>query len=107
MRRKVNILPRVAAILRKLGGDIHDARRRRRITMALLAERAGINVITLSKIEKGDSGVSIGGYASVLFSLGMIDRLKDIADASHDLTGQMLANERLPERVRLGKSKGI
>jgi len=49
--------------------------------------------------------VSIGGYASVLFSLGMIDRLKDIADASHDLTGQMLADERLPERVRLSKSR--
>jgi transcriptional regulator with XRE-family HTH domain len=105
MGRKVSLLPQVTATLRKLGGDIHDARRRRRITVALLAERAGIHVITLSKIEKGDSGVSIGGYASVLFSLGMIDRLKDIADASHDLTGQMLANERLPERVRLGKSR--
>jgi hypothetical protein len=47
--------------------------------------------------------VSIGGYASVLFSLGMIERLRDIADASHDLTGQMLADERLPKRVRITK----
>jgi DNA-binding XRE family transcriptional regulator len=103
MKKNVKILSQVINSLRKLGDDIRDARRRRNITMALLAERAGINVITLSKIEKGDPGTSIGGYASVLFSLGMIDRLRDIADASHDLTGQMLANERLPKRVRVSK----
>ena len=101
MRHRARLLTPVVSALRKLGEDIYDARRRRIITMALLAERAGINVITLSKIEKGDPGVSIGGYASVLFSLGMIDRLRDIADASHDLTGHMLANERLPKRVRM------
>jgi len=90
----------VAKALQKLGSDICDARRRRGITMELLAERAGINIITLSKIEKGNAGTSIGGYASVLFSLGMMDRFQDTADASHDLTGIMLANEQLPQRVR-------
>ena len=103
MKKKVKILLPVSTALRKLGEDIYDARRRRNITMALMAERARIGVITLAKIEKGDSGVSIGGYASVLFSLGMIERLRDIADAGHDLTGQMLANERLPKRVRMTK----
>ena len=73
--------------------------------MALLAERAGINVITLSKIEKGHAGTSIGAYAATLFGLGMIERLRDIADGTHDLTGQMLANEQLPKRVRLHKRK--
>jgi len=90
----------VSSALRKLGEDIRDARRRRRITMALLAERAGINVITLAKIEKGHSGTSMGAYAAALFGLGMIERLRDIADGTHDLTGQMLANEQLPKRVR-------
>ena len=103
MGQKISVLPPVAATLRKLGGDIYDARRRRRITMELLAERAGISVITLSKIEKGVSSVSMGGYASVLFSLGMIDRLRNIADASYDLAGQMLVDKRLPKRVRLSK----
>ncbi|MCL2806100.1 MAG: helix-turn-helix domain-containing protein [Treponema sp.] len=105
MKKNAIIISPVAGALKKLGEDIRDARRRRNITMALLAERAGINVITLSKIEKGDPGTSIGGYASVLFSMSMINRLRDIADASHDLTGQMLANERLPKRVRI-KRKG-
>ena len=103
MKRKAKIPLPAASALRKLGEDICDARRRRNITMALLAERAGIHVLTLSKIEKGCDKVSIGGYASVLFVLGMIERLRDIADASHDLTGLMLMNEQLPKRVRTKK----
>ena len=101
MKRKIEVLTPVTKALHKLGEDICDARRRRYITMALLAERAGINVLTLSKIEKGCTGVSIGGYASVLYVLGMIERLSSIADASYDLTGQMLMNEQLPKRVRI------
>jgi len=104
MKESLFITP-VPSILRKMGSDICDGRRRRKITMALMAERAGINVNTLSKIEKGNPGVSIGAYASVLFILGMINRLGDIADARHDLTGQLLAHEQLPLRVRY-KTKG-
>jgi hypothetical protein len=37
----------------------------------------------------------------VLFVLGMTYRLADLADASHDLTGRELDEERLPQRVRL------
>ena len=51
MRRKTKTLLPVVNALHKLGEDINEARRRRGITMALLAERAGINVITLSSAE--------------------------------------------------------
>ena len=43
----------VRRALRKLGQDIKDARKRRRIPMALLAERARISRATLTKVEKG------------------------------------------------------
>jgi transcriptional regulator with XRE-family HTH domain len=86
--------------LRKLGQDICDARKRRRITMALMAERADITPKTLAKIERGSPTVSMAGYASVLFVLGMTERLSGIADAGHDLTGRRLEEERLPKRVR-------
>jgi len=100
MRRRHKIITPVASTLKKIGEDIKDARRRRNITMAILAERAGINIITLSKIEKGEAGVSMGGYASVLYSLGMIERLQDIADGRHDITGQTLMDEKLPKIIR-------
>ena len=95
----------VLMILRKFGQDINDARRRRRITIALMAERAGLSRATIGKIEKGDPGASIGGYAAVLFVLGMEKRLGDLVDSSHDFTGRRLEDERLPQRIRIPRVK--
>src|SRR5271154_5656801 len=94
-----------ARVLRRLGNDIRDARRRRRIPAAILAERASISRTTLNKIEDGDDGVYIGNYAAVLFALGLIDRLADLADATHDKTGRELEEEQLPERIRLSRPR--
>jgi transcriptional regulator with XRE-family HTH domain len=91
----------VKRALHKLGSDLRDARRRRRIPMALLAERAGLSRTTLTKIEKGDPGASVGAYAAVLFVLGMTDRLADLADPRHDGVGLFLEEERLPQRIRI------
>ena len=96
----------VMRVLRKLGSDIGNARRRRRIPVAVLAERAGISRMTLNKLEKGDGGVSGGTYATVLFALGMIDRLADVADARHDAVGLALEEEQLPQRIRLPGGRG-
>jgi len=90
----------VLRALRKLGDDIRDARRRRRIPVTILAERASISRMTLNKIEKGDAGVYVGNYATVLFALGLIERLADLADATHDTVGRELEEEQLPERIR-------
>lgn len=95
--------------LRKLGHNIRDARRRRRIPVAILAERASVSRTTLNKVEKGEPGVSMGIYATVLFVLGMVDRLADIADPRHDAVGLELEEENLPKRIRLtrpGKRRG-
>jgi DNA-binding XRE family transcriptional regulator len=96
----------VLRALRKLGHDIRDARRRRRIPATILAERASISRTTLHKVEQGDPGVSLGIYATVLFVLGMIDRLADLADPKHDSVGLELEEERLPERIRLARGHG-
>ncbi len=102
--RTSHVLPiPVVRALRKLGHDIRDARRRRRIPVSILAERASLSRMTLNKIEKGDAGVYIGNYATVLFSLGLIDRLADVADPTHDTLGRELEEEHLPERIRLAR----
>ena len=93
----------VIRALRKLGRDIRDARRRRRIPSAILAERTSVSRMTLFKVEKGDPGVAFGTYATVLFVLGMLDRLADVADPRHDTIGRELEEEHLPQRIRLPK----
>ncbi|MCZ7620181.1 MAG: helix-turn-helix domain-containing protein [Myxococcota bacterium] len=104
--RKASAIPiPVSRALRKLGEDLKDARRRRRIPVALMAERASISRMTLSKIEKGDPGVSMGNYARVLFVLGLHERLLEIADVSSDAIGLALEDERLPQRIRISRRR--
>ncbi len=90
--------------LRKLGKDIQTARRRRRIPTMLLAERARISRPTLLKVERGHPGVSMGTYASVLFALGILERLQVVADASKDIVGMALEEEHLPQRIHSNKN---
>ena len=73
--------------------------------MALLAERARLSRTTLTKVEKGDPGTSMGVYATVLFVLGMTDRLADLADPRHDRVGLALEEERLPQRIRIPRAR--
>jgi transcriptional regulator with XRE-family HTH domain len=95
----------VRRALEKLGADIRSARLRRRISMALMAERAFVSRNTVARVERGDPGVSIGIQASVLFVLGMSDRLADLVDPSTDEVGMRLDADRLPRRVR-GATRG-
>jgi hypothetical protein len=90
----------VRRALRKLGHDIRDAHRRRRIPAAIAAERASISRTTLVMIEKGDPGVAMGLYATVLFVMGMADRIGDLANPRNDSVGLQLEEERLPQRIR-------
>jgi hypothetical protein len=90
----------VKRALAKLGGDIRSARLRRRITTAMMAERAFITRTTLRKVELGNPAVSLGIYATVMFILGLTPRLADLADVRADEVGLQLEEERLPKRVR-------
>ena len=96
----------VRRVMRKLGADIHNARRRRRLPMAVVAERAFTSRSTLQKIEAGDTNVSIGIYAGVLQALGLLDGLGQIADIGNDPVGQALASAELPKHVHLKRTAG-
>ena len=90
----------VRTALRKLGSDLRDARLRRRISTAIMAQRALVSRMTLHKIERGNPTVSMGAYATVLFVLGMTERLTELADVRFDALGRLLDEERLPKRIR-------
>ena len=73
--------------------------------MAIVMQRASISKPTLIKIERGDPGVSIASYATVLFVIGMVDRLADLVDAKNDPVGLQLEEESLPKRVRAARKQ--
>ena len=104
--KKTSIIPLpVNKALKKLGADLKEARIKRRLTMALVEERAGITHITLTKAEKGEASVSIGIYAKIMFVLGMIDNLYNLAEPDNDTIGKIYDKENLPKRVRYKKDK--
>ena len=106
LKRREAVMPiPVKRVLQKLGKDIRDARRRRRIPVAVMAERASVSRMTVSRVEKGEPGVSLGIYATVLFVLGMAAPLGDLADPRNDIVGLELEEERLPQRIRRSPRK--
>lgn len=96
----------VRRALVQLGADLSAARRRRRIPVSLMAERAFVSRNTITRVERGDPSVSMGIYATVLFVLGLTDRLTELAAPARDVVGLGLEEERLPQRIRTPKSRG-
>jgi transcriptional regulator with XRE-family HTH domain len=90
--------------LSKFGHDLAVARRKRRLTVGMMAERTGLAKSTYARLEKGDPAVGMGAYAMALFVLGFGQALGNLTDARGDEAGLLLDEERLPKRVRIKKS---
>jgi len=105
-RSSTELPPPVKKALKKLGSDINEARRRRGISTLDMAQKAKITRPLLYRVEKGDATVALGGYASVLFVLGMNKRVAEIADAAHDRLGLELGRKHLPKRIRSSQPRG-
>lgn len=99
MRSSVQVEESIAT----LGHNIKVARLKRRLPQALLAERAGLGLSTIAKIEKGDCGVSVGNLAAVLQALGFGTPFSEIA--ATDPMNQALEAEVLPKRIRANARK--
>lgn len=85
-----------------LGQRLRAARLRRGMSQAVLAERVGVTVQTLGKLEAGNPSTSVATLLRVLYMLGLgqdIDLL-----AADDAQGRALQDSRLtraPSRRRL------
>ncbi|MDB5215388.1 MAG: Helix-turn-helix protein [Myxococcaceae bacterium] len=96
--------PRVRRRLAAFGADLAVARKKRSLTVQMMAERLGVAKSTYLRLERGDPTVSMGAYAMALFVLGFGDVLGDIIHPRRDEQGLILDAERLPKRVRVKKT---
>jgi len=97
----------VSEAISRLGRDIRIARKRRRMTLDDMASRMFITRKTLSRLESGDPGVSIGVLASALWVLGFEKDLLEIACPEKDTVGIHRELQRLPSRVRPKTPSGV
>ncbi len=95
-------LPVKRAVI-KFGRDLSLARRRRRFSQQSMAERIGISVSSLRRLEKGDPTLSWGTIARAMYVLGEIEKLNQLLDTVKDDIGLMLMDEQLPRRIRSRK----
>lgn len=105
--KKTSVIPiPVKKAIAQLGANLKEARIKRNLTMALVEERAGITHVTLSKVEKGEPTVSMAIYAKVMFVLGLIDNLYELANPLNDAIGRQYEIDNLPKRVYYKRNTG-
>ena len=91
-----------AAVIRteaQIGRHLATWRRLRRLTASEVADRAGVSVATVSRIERG-SGASLENVLRVSRALGVMDPFAAALDPYTTEVGQLRAEEALPKRVR-------
>lgn len=78
-------LPPIATdALKRLGENLAIARVRRKEPQRAWAQRIGVSVPTLIRMEQGDPSVSAGVYATALWLMGRVQSLPELADPVHD-----------------------
>ncbi|MBR4615250.1 MAG: helix-turn-helix transcriptional regulator [Kiritimatiellae bacterium] len=75
------------------------ARRQQRITVELLADRAGMSVPTLRRLLNTGAG-SLENYLRVARVLGLLDAAVAASDPLNTPMGRLRADEDTPQRVR-------
>lgn len=103
MKQSSRLPASAVKVLPVLGEQIKLARLRRRLSAAVVAERAGISRSTLWQIEKGNASVALGSYFLVLFALSLEQDLLLIA--KDDVLGRKLQDAGLITRKRASRTK--
>jgi len=97
-RKPPPLFPQEQRLLSDLGERLRLARKRRRLSNAVVAGRAGISRTTLYKVEVGDPGATLGSYVRVLAVLGLEDDLNQLA--ADDRLGRKLQDLALEPKRR-------
>lgn len=98
-RRTPPTHPQARRQLTALGHRLRAARLRRKMSQPILAERVGVSVPTIGKLEHGDPSISLATMLRVLAALGMAADIDVLA--ANDTLGRSLQDSELkPSRAR-------
>lgn len=89
----------VERAMARLGEFTRTWRLLQRLTVAQVADRAGVANTTVLRLEKGQ-GSSLENTLRIARALGILDILVDAVDPYASDVGRLRADEALPQRVR-------
>ena len=84
----------------EIGAQIKKWRMIYELKAEQVAERAGISLRTLNRIESGDPSISTAAFLEVIRSLGLLETLADSLDPLNSDLGRARVDESLPKRIR-------
>ena len=91
----------------QLGQDLAVARRRRRVSQQLMADRMLVTRETVNRLERGDPTVSLSVLASAMFVLGLTSRLAELVGPESDTVGMSEDLQRLPRRAHAARTDDL
>jgi transcriptional regulator with XRE-family HTH domain len=95
-----HVPPAVRRATRRFAEDLVTWRKLKGLTQAQLADRAGIGVATLARLEKGEGGASVENLLKILRGLGILDAFLKALDPYETDVGRLRSEQELPQRVR-------
>ena len=87
-RKPPTVFPQEQRLLSELAERLKLARKRRKLSSTVVAQRAGISRSSLYKVETGDPGATLGTYLRVLAVLGLEGDISALA--AEDRVGRKL-----------------
>jgi len=101
-RALLQLPPATSAAIEKLGADLAVARLRRKESLKTWAQRMGVSVPTLQRLEAGDPAVGLGIVATALWLIQRDGELRHLAAPEHD---QGAIEMEVREAVDLGRAR--
>ena len=101
-RALLQLPPATAGAIEKLGADLAVARLRRKESLRSWAQRMGVTVPTLQRLEAGDPSVGIGIVATALWLIQRDGELGKLAAPEHD---QGAIEMDVRQAVELGRAR--
>ena len=95
-----NISRSVMETYAEIGSSLKTWRILYELKATQVADRAGISLGTLNKIENGDPSVSTAAFLEVIRSLGLLDVLAESLDPLNSDLGRARVTENMPKRIR-------
>lgn len=91
-----------AEALARIGANLRTARLRRGETESTLADRLGVSRATITRLERGDGGVSLALALEALLQYGYAEQVFALGDPELDGVGKRLDAVRRPSRGSAG-----